>query len=96
VEAVPFDQWRQKLFDLASQFGGPAANPFLPLLEEVAVEQVFMPAFDCRQTLAGLAGSDVDCPPVSPELLATYLSYFSNRGLIPGAAAGEPDQVYGR
>ncbi|HSM56063.1 MAG TPA: amino acid adenylation domain-containing protein [Candidatus Sulfomarinibacteraceae bacterium] len=104
LETVTFARWRERLVMLALQAGGPStgldggpstgldggngANPFLPLIEEVSAEQVFMPAFDCSQTLAGLADSDVSCPPVGPALLQTYLDYLRQKGLVPPGRSG--------
>ena len=77
VRMLPFEQWRQQLMTMAQQFGGESWNPFLPLLDEITAEQVFMPTFDHSHTLQGLAGTGVTCPPVGPELLQTYLKFFS-------------------
>jgi len=84
LETVPFEQWRDALFDQAAQVGENGWNPFLPLIEEVGEHQVFMPPFDCQNTLAGLAGSAIACPPVGPDLFATYLGYFSRIGFLDG------------
>ena len=77
IQPLSFDRWRERLFVLARQqaiqTGADGASAYLPLLEEVTAAQVFMPPFDCRNTLAGLQGSDVTCPPVGPALLRTYL-----------------------
>jgi hypothetical protein len=32
--------------------------------------------FDCRNTLAGLTGTGIACPPVGAELLKTYFAHF--------------------
>lgn len=87
LEVVPFDEWRRRLFALAAKADGHGAESFLPLLEEVTAEQVFMPPFDCRRTLEGLANSGVLCPPVGPALLSTYLAYLGRRGALPAPAA---------
>ncbi len=76
LRVLPFDQWRERLMNMAEQFGNENWNPYLPLLDEVSEEQVFMPTFDCRNTMQALAGSDITCPPVGRELLETYLSYL--------------------
>jgi thioester reductase-like protein len=80
---VPFTEWRQRLAEQAAQFGGEFVGPFLPLLEEVSAEQAYMPPFDCRNTLSGLAGSGIVCPPLGPALLRTYLAYYGRQGLLP-------------
>lgn len=38
---------------------------------------------DSQNTLNGLAGSSVVCPPVDAELLNVYFSYFIDSGLPP-------------
>jgi amino acid adenylation domain-containing protein/thioester reductase-like protein len=83
LNPLPFPAWRQMLGQRAEQFGGEFVGPFLPLLEEVSAEQAYMPPFDCRNTLAGLAGSGIACPPVGPALLRTYLDYYGRQGLLP-------------
>ncbi len=82
LRALPFEQWRQLLVDMAQQSGAENWNPFLPLLDEVTADQVFMPAFDCRNTLEGLSGSGVTCPPVGPELLQTYLGFLQSSSQV--------------
>jgi len=90
LKALPFDEWRGLLLQMAQQLGGENWNPFLPLLDEITAEQVFMPAFDCTHTLAGLAGSGVRCAPVAPPLLDTYLAALRGQGLaLTGAAPTE-------
>ena len=82
IRALPFEQWRRLLFDMAQQFGNDSWNPYLPLLDEITAEQVFMPTFDCHNTLQGLSGSSVTCPPVGPELLQTYLGFLQSVRLL--------------
>ena len=53
---------------LSSQPLAPRNSP--ALLEEAEPDQIYLPAFDCRNALAGPDGSDIVCPPVGPELLA--------------------------
>ena len=86
LRTLPFEQWRQLLVDMVQGIGGagqgraetnPYENPFLPLLDEITAEQIFMPSFDHGHTLQGLAGTGVTCPPVGPELLLTYVGVFN-------------------
>ncbi len=85
VQTVAFDRWRDELIRRASVPSEDGWLPFLPLIEEVDESQVFMPPFDCRNTLDGLAGSTVTCPPVGAELLGTYLAYFNRIGFLNGS-----------
>ena len=70
------------MFEVARHDQTAAWSPFLPLIEDVSEEQVYMPLFDCSNTLAGLSNSPIACPPVSPELLSTYLDYYLQRGAV--------------
>lgn len=79
---MPYESWRDHLLGLARQFGGGEWGAFLPLLEEAEPDQIYLPAFDCRNALAGLDGSNIVCPPVGPELLANYLAYFVAQGWL--------------
>ena len=79
VEIRPFSQWREQLTQLSSN---GQHNPFMPLLSEVTVEQIFMPAFNCQQTEAGLQGSGISCPPIDHNLLQKYLTYFQAKGIM--------------
>jgi thioester reductase-like protein len=74
VEAIPFDVWRERVVDLAQQYG--MDNPYLSLLEEVSAEQIFMPAIDCSNTLQALRNTEIACPPVDSRLLTTYLQHL--------------------
>jgi hypothetical protein len=77
---VSFDQWRGALASRVESSENNGWLPFLPLIEEVDESQVFMPPFDCRNTLEGLANTDVRCSPVGLDLFNTYLKYFARLG----------------
>ena len=82
ADPVPFDEWRDALFRKSMEGEAGEWNAFLPILEEVEVEQIFMPAFDASNTLAGLNGSGISCPPVGEELLGHYLKFFNEKGFF--------------
>ena len=79
---VSFDDWRVELFHQIPHMPSDGWEPYLPLLEEVQEEQVFMPEFDLSNTLAGLRSSDIHCHPVNDKLFSTYLNYFIPRGFL--------------
>jgi thioester reductase-like protein len=79
---VSFDEWRAELFRQIPHMPSDGWEPYLPLLEEVEEEQVFMPDFDLSNTLASLDGSGIRCHPVNDELFTTYLRYFTPRGFL--------------
>lgn len=41
------------------------------------------PIFDQSQTLTGLAGSGISCPPIEETLIARYVAYFQRIGYLP-------------
>jgi amino acid adenylation domain-containing protein/thioester reductase-like protein len=102
LQVIPFDRWRAKMIGLAMAAGGENWNPFLPILEETTADQVFMPAIDCQNTLAGLAaiaddngGDLLTCPGVDPRLLATYLNNFQRRDLLAGShSVSNPKSIF--
>ena len=79
---VPFKHWQSDLIERALSSDASGWSAFLPLIEEVDEGQVFMPYFDQSNTLTQLEGSSVSCAPVGPELIGTYLAYFSRQGLL--------------
>jgi len=48
---------------------------------------------DCSATVAALAGTGVECPPVDAALIGTYLGHWRERGLVP--EPHEPEQITG-
>ncbi len=81
---VSFNDWRAELFQQVTHLPSDGWAPYLPLIEEVEEEQVFMPEFDLRNTLAGLEGSGIHCHPVDGQLFSTYMKYFIPRGFLEG------------
>ncbi len=82
VDVVPFDHWRESLFRRSLAAEGEDWNAFLPILEEVEIEQIFMPRFGMANTLSALSGTGISCPPVGPPLLSHYLKFFSQAGFL--------------
>jgi amino acid adenylation domain-containing protein/thioester reductase-like protein len=84
---IPYRQWLSELMNLV---GGSREDPLylvLPLIaERFSEERIKIPRFDCRNTLNGLAGTSIICPPVDDELLGTYFSYFIRSRLLQAAS----------
>ncbi len=40
------------------------------------------PKYDCRNTLAALAGTDITCPAIDTAMLRVYLSYYERQGVF--------------
>jgi len=79
---VSFDEWRAELFRQIPHMPSDGWEPYLPLVEEVDEEQVFMPEFDLSNTMSGLNNSSIKCHPVNARLFSTYLDYFTPQGFL--------------
>jgi thioester reductase-like protein len=86
VQSIPYDKWRAHLIELG-RLRESAAHFLLPLFSmslshsgQRIVRSV--PDFDCQNTLAGLAGSTIVCPPLDGQMFETYFSYFMRCGFL--------------
>jgi thioester reductase-like protein len=81
VKTIAYDKWLAELHATVRQAPDNALAPLIPFFRpEMGDEGI--PLFDCRLALDGLAHSDISCPPISEELLATYCRYFVQCGLL--------------
>jgi thioester reductase-like protein len=77
LEQLPYDRWRAELFDFARRIPGGALDALLVLVAEwLPKGPIRIPEFDCRNTLDGLAGASILCPPLISELLEAYSPHF--------------------
>ncbi|MGK4008680.1 amino acid adenylation domain-containing protein [Sorangium sp. So ce1036] len=98
LERLPYARWREALLKEARR---SRDNPFLPLLPMLTEEvhggrtrwemQEKMPAFDCQNTLDGLAGTSIECPPMDMRLLDTLLAYHVRSGHLSAPASPGSD-----
>jgi thioester reductase-like protein len=86
IASVPYAVWRTKLLQIAESSPEHILSPLLPFFpERSSQKQVSNPAaieFDCQNTLDGLAGSSIACPPIDEQLLHTYISYLIRSGFV--------------
>jgi thioester reductase-like protein len=81
MKLVPYLDWRNALLEDAKTSTKNALFPLLTMFTEASpLEQV--QAFDCRETLEGLRGTQLVCPEISTNLMATYLAYFERSGFL--------------
>jgi thioester reductase-like protein len=86
VQQIPYDKWRARLIDLGRSQRN-AAYYLMPLFSLSLTEEgpSFLrnvPQFDCQNTLAGLAGTPIVCPPIAGQVFETYFSYFMRCGFL--------------
>lgn len=53
------------------------------VLNSAAALMSIKPEFDMSQTLNGLSGTGIECPPVDKALVSVWLAYFQDCGYIP-------------
>jgi len=87
IQQIPYDRWRTELLNIARHSPEHALYPlvpFFPASESQAQTTSGELKFDCQNTLAGLAGTSIVCPPIDNQLLHIYFSYLMRNGfLIP-------------
>jgi thioester reductase-like protein len=92
VQPIPYDTWRAQLLDLGRD--QESAAYFLLPLFSMSLSQAgpriikSIPEFDCQNTLDGLTGTSIACPPIDSQAFETYFSYFVRRGFLDAPPAG--------
>jgi thioester reductase-like protein len=92
VQPLPYDKWRGQLLE-RGRLQDSAAYFLLPLFS-MSLSQAGprilrnIPEFDCQNTLDGLAGTSIACPPVDSQAFETYFSYFMRCGFLKAPPAG--------
>ncbi len=88
VKLIPYEEWKKKIFVFAN-------DSALRLVESLFTEERKsgeslherygnnQASFDRSNTLAGLAGTGITCPPITDQLLEKYFTYFTRTGYIP-------------
>jgi amino acid adenylation domain-containing protein/thioester reductase-like protein len=86
IASVPYAVWRTKLLQIAESSPEHILSPLLPFFpERSSQKQVSNSAaieFDCQNTIEGLAGSSITCPPINEQLLHNYVSYLIRSEII--------------
>ena len=86
VEQISYNQWREKLLDVAGNSPDHPLYPLVPFfpakdsqIEELNVAEL---EFDCQNTLNGIADTSIPCPAIDDRLLHTYFSYLMQNGFL--------------
>ncbi|MBW4465527.1 MAG: amino acid adenylation domain-containing protein [Pegethrix bostrychoides GSE-TBD4-15B] len=89
IQRLSYDKWQTKLLKLESTQDN-ALSPMRSLFAErfknqlTYLETFLMTSrsFDCQNTLTGLSGTSIVCPPIDTRLLNAYLVFFNYSGLL--------------
>jgi len=86
---TPYEAWRDAVRQAVS--AAPRDKLYAHLLL-LANSPLFAakPGFNAVQTVHGLRGSGIECPPVTRDLLAKYFAYFQKTNYIPAPSANAP------
>ena len=90
LKQVSYDEWLLQLNNFAEHWEENALYPLLTIFSRPASENrapgqtdtSSQLQFDCYNTINGLSGTSITCPPVDPKLLHTYFSYFIRNGFL--------------
>ncbi|MBD2771979.1 amino acid adenylation domain-containing protein [Iningainema tapete] len=80
LQQIPYDQWRKYLLKIAEHSPEHTLYPLVSFFpsrsSKKEMSNLGTVQFDCQNTLNGLAGTSIVCPPLDEQLLSTYLSYL--------------------
>lgn len=86
IQQISYSQWRTKLLHIAENSPEHVLYPLVSLFPARSTQS--QPdnsatlTFDCQNTLDGLSGTSIHCPPIDTQLLHTYFSYLIQRGIL--------------
>ena len=86
LRRVPYDSWVTELLGRATS-REDVVSSLVPLFSlsiarEASNIMKSLPQFDCENTLAGLEGTAIQCPPIDDRVLGNYFSRFISDGFV--------------
>ena len=88
VELMRYEQWRDRLTDLADETYATVDQ--FRLLTDVLIPRVsgendrgVHPIYDCTDALNALADTGISCPAANEKLLAVGHQYLQRTGVVP-------------
>jgi thioester reductase-like protein len=86
IQNVSYKQWHTQLLNIAERSPEHALYPLVSLLptknSQVQPSDSTVVKFDCQNTINGLIGTSITCPPIDDQLLNTYFSYLIDHGFL--------------
>jgi thioester reductase-like protein len=91
VRLLPPAEWHRELVAAIEAPAGNALTPFWSILQqfpagpagEAEEPRIAGPRFDDHNTVQGLAGSGITCPPADRALFEVYFDHFLTSGFLP-------------
>jgi amino acid adenylation domain-containing protein/thioester reductase-like protein len=95
-ERLTFSEWCQRVVRRAAELSDRTAGALAPFLSgTLPLDRMPAAHFDRANVERGLADTAISCPPMSEELLRTYLEYFTDSGYLPRPAHKDTVQMAG-
>jgi myxalamid-type nonribosomal peptide synthetase MxaA len=95
-ERLTFSEWCQRVVRRAAELSDRTAGALAPFLSgTLPLDRMPSAHFDQANVERGLANSAISCPPMSEELLRTYLEYFTDSGYLSPLTRKDTEQVAG-
>ncbi len=82
LKQLPYQKWKSELMRQIKYSKNNELYAISPIFSDAMLEQSKLPLFDCQNTLDGLAGTSIVCPPLDSKLLNTYFAYFIRSGFL--------------
>jgi amino acid adenylation domain-containing protein/thioester reductase-like protein len=96
-ERLTFSEWCQRVVRRAAELSDRTAGALAPFLSgTLPLDRMPAAHFDQSNVALGLANTAIACPPMSEELLRTYLEYFVDSGYLPSPAHADTEQAVGK
>ncbi|HET8682332.1 MAG TPA: amino acid adenylation domain-containing protein, partial [Micromonosporaceae bacterium] len=91
TEKVTFQEWCERVVQRAADLSDRTAGALAPFLAgTLPLDRIPAARYDQSNVEQGLAGSGIHCPPLTEDLLRTYLDYFRDSGYLPAPAVAVP------
>ncbi|QDL10791.1 non-ribosomal peptide synthetase [Brasilonema octagenarum UFV-E1] len=88
IKQMTYEDWRAELLNMTKSSQKHPLYSLVPFFASSNAEEKTSPSavlhFACENTLNGLAGTSIVCPPINNQLLSTYFSYLIQKGFIDG------------
>lgn len=90
LKKLPYSEWKDELLKQTRHSQDNALYPLLPFITDKASQKQLTimelyqntPDYDDSNAIAGLANTDIVCPPVNAKLVETCFSYFISSGFL--------------
>src|SRR5579883_2581289 len=82
LRELPYHEWKAELMSQIKNEKNNELYAFSPFFSDAMLEQAKSPVFDSKNTIDGLKGTSIVCPPIDSKLLKTYFSHFIHSGFL--------------